>query len=200
MATAGRSTESFRTDVSSTIRIEVAGSARRNRSDRPSAAYRPCRGRPARIARPGPNRRRRAPRFRSGAIPRRPRRRIRFCYIFGLSFSDQLRRSTICEDTGGFIPAFTALLKIDPCSERSLISACRATAGCATAITSNPAPRAQRQPRYALNPFYRHGGVENAGNFTRLLYRINTAFPTSLPLWACRPRPQRRPIIFFLFR
>jgi hypothetical protein len=60
--------------------------------------------------------------------------------------------------------------------------------------------RARRQTRYASNPFYRHGGVENAGNFSYLPYRMNTAFPTPLPLWACRPRPQRRSIIFFLFR
>ena len=73
----------------------------------------------------------------------------------------------------------------------------------AKALRSHPAwLRAQppRQPRYALNPFYRHGGMENAGNFTELPYRMSTAFPTPLPLWACRPRPQRTPIIFFLFR
>lgn len=46
MATACRSTESFRTDVRSTIRSDVARSARRNRSDRPSAAYRPAVGDP----------------------------------------------------------------------------------------------------------------------------------------------------------
>ena len=73
----------------------------------------------------------------------------------------------------------------------------------ARALRSHPGwLRAQppRQPRSALNPFYRHGGVENADNFTQFPYRMDTAFPTSLPLWACRPRPQRRSIIFFLFR
>lgn len=37
--------------------------------------------------------------------------------------------------------------------------------------------RRVRWKGYALNPFYRHGGVGNASNFIRLPYRMNTSFP-----------------------